>query len=194
MFSSHRDTIRLGISLLLHIVQRSPRFRELIIDGVDPFDSDHDYNKQVEFYFGRLLANNRQLGIILASQLEALRFHGGGVDCSFLDLARTFDRLFSHSTSSPVLKSLTFDVGAHPHSRLNTRHLVRGTQLVFGRFPSLIHFTLNDYPYDACKGTTYDFSELAAEWYDHWRMSQRTQNTFRALSYRHRANSLEVWL
>ena len=194
MFSSHRDTIRLGISLLLYIAQRSPRFRELSIDGVDPSDSDQDNNKQAEFYFNRLLANNRQLGSILASQLEVLRFHGGDVDCSFLDLARTFDRLFSHSKSPPVLKSLAFDVGAHPRSWLNTCHLVRGMKLLFDRFPSLIHFTLNGYPYDAYKGTIYDFSELAAEWYDHWTMSESGQDIFRTLSYRYRPNSLDVWL
>ena len=194
MLFCHRDTIRLGISLLLHVAQRSPSFRELTIDGVDPYDYDHDYNTQAEFHFGPLLESNVQLGIMLASQLEVLHFNGDHVNCSFLDLARTFSRLFSHSTSSPVLKSLTFDVAAHPRSWLNTRHLVRGTKLLFNRFPSLIHFTLNGNPYDAYEGTSYDFSELAPKWYVHWTISQLKQDTFRELSYRHRPNSLEVWL
>ena len=180
--------------LLLHIAQRAPRFRELIILGVDPFDSTHDYNKTAEFHFGPLLANNRQLGIILASQLEVLHFEGTHLNCSLPDLARTFDRLFAHSTSSPVLKTLTFYVGAHPRSWLNTRRLMRGTQLLFNRFPSLIHFTLNCDPHDAYKGTMYDFSILAPQWHVHWTVSQLARDILRTLSYRHRPNSLEVWL
>ena len=194
MFSCHRNTVNVVISLLLHIAQRSPRFRELIIDAADSFDSNFEPRGQVEFHFGHLLETNAQLGIILASQLEVLHFNGEHVNCSLLDLAQTFDRLFSHSTSPPVLKSLTFDVGADPRWWLNTRHLIRGTQLVFNRFPSLIHFILNGCPYEAYEGTIYDFSELAEEWYAQWRMSESKQNRFRALSYRHRPNSLEVWL
>ena len=194
MFSRHRNTVNVAIPLLLHIAQRSPRFCELIIDAVDAFESACPNSGQREFHFEQLFETNVQLGIILASQLEALHFNGVEVNCSLLALARMFDGLFSHSASPPVLKSLTFEVGEHPRSWLNTHHLIRGTQLVFNRFPSLIHFTLNGYPYDAYKGTIYDLSELAPKWYAQWRMSQSKQGTFRELSYRRRPNSLEVWL
>jgi hypothetical protein len=194
MFSRHRTTVNVAISLLLHIAQRSPRFRELIINAADAFDGGCPNGAQVEFHFGHLLETNVDLGIILASQLEVLHFNGEEVNCSLLDLARTFDGLFSHSTSPPVLKSMTFEVGEHPRSWLNTRHLIRGSQLLFDRFPSLIHFTLKGYPHDAYKGTIYDFSNLAPRWYAHWRMSQSRQNTFRELTYRHRSNSFDVWL
>ena len=154
-----------AITLLLHIAQRSPRFRQL------QFDRDFPHRDPVEFHFGPLLASNREMGIRLASQLEVVHFNGEHVNCSVLDLAQTFDQLFSHSTSSPDLKSLTFDVGAHPRSWLNTPHLMRATTLLFNRFPSLIHFTLNCSPYDAYKGTIYDVSILAPEWHVHWSVS-----------------------
>ena len=194
MFSRHRNTVKVAIPLLLHIAQRSPRFCELIIDAVDAFDSACPNSGQREFHFEQLLATNAQLGIILASQLEVLHFNGGEINCALFDLAQTFNRLFSHSTSSPVLKSLTFEVGTHPRSWLDTHHLIRGTQLLFNCFPSLIHFSLIGCPYEAYKGTLQDFSTLAPEWYVHWTMSQLKQNTFRELSYRHRPNFLEVWL
>ena len=194
MFSSHRDKIHIAISLLFHIAQRSPRFRELKIVGVDPFDRDHVYTKQAEFHFGHLLGRNHQLKIILASQLEVLHFDGEHLDCSFLDLVLIFDQVFSCSISPPVLKSLQFEVGAHPSSWLHKFHLLCGTRMLFDRFPSLIHFTLIGHPYDVYDETIYNFSELAAEWYDHWRMSQSRRDTFRILSYRYRPNLLDVWL
>ena len=79
MFSYHRDTTYLAISLLLHTTQRSQRFPELIIIGVDLFESGHDYNKKAEFHFGHLLATNIQLGIILTSQLELLHFEHSAI-------------------------------------------------------------------------------------------------------------------
>lgn len=193
MFSSHRTTVNVAISLLLHIAQRSPRFRELIINAADAFDGECPIGAQVEFHFGHLLVTNVQLGIVLASQLQVLHFNGEEVNCSLLDLAQTFDGLFSHSSSSPILKSLTLEVGEHPRSWLDTHHLIHGTQLLFSRFPSLIHFILRGYPHEAYEGTIYDLSELAPKRYAQWRMSQSKQDTFRALSYRHRPNSLEVW-
>ena len=106
MFFRHRTTVNVAISLLLHITQRSARFRELVIDAVDRVDTATENGGQVEFHFRHLLETNVELGILLASQLKVFHFNGEGVHCSFLDLAQTFDRLFSYSTSPPVLTSI----------------------------------------------------------------------------------------
>jgi hypothetical protein len=197
LFFNCRDAVNLTIPFLLHIAQRSPRFRELYIDIADPFDcvpeTNDDVYHNVAVHFGSLLSTNVELGIILASQLEVLSVNGNYVNFSLLDLARIVDALFSHSTSLPVLKSLTFDVDAHPCTWLTVQHLIRGTTLMFNCFPKLIHFSLNCQPYDAFKETIYDFSNLASEWYVKWTMS-KSSRMFRTLTYRHRPNSLDIWL
>ena len=80
MFSSHRTTVNVAISLLLHIAQRSPRFRELIINVADAFDGDCSNSGQHNFHFEHALMTNVQLQIILASQLKVLHFNGEQID------------------------------------------------------------------------------------------------------------------
>ncbi|UJR11811.1 hypothetical protein I4U23_015991 [Adineta vaga] len=166
-----------NIPYMLHIVQRSPYFRELHIK------SDLD--------FGRVLASSNELGILLSSQLEILSFTGEEANCSLLDLVNIIDKLFSYS-SSPCLKQLTFKVDAHPRSWLTVRHLVRGIGKMFDRFPKLNRFNLHCPECSAFQERKYNLSELAPQW--SVLSSLRRPWIVRSYEYRHKPHILEIWL
>ncbi len=167
-----------NIPHLLHVAQRSPHFRELHIKS--------DLN------FARVLSSNAELGILLASQLEILSFTGEEANCSLLDVTRIIDTLFSHSSLSPCLKQLTFNVDAHPSSWLTVRHLVRGIGKMLDRFPKLIRFNLHCQYTSAFEERRYNLSELAPRW--SVLSSLRQSWMQRSYEYRHKPHMLEIWL
>jgi hypothetical protein len=136
---------------------------------------------------------NVELGILLISQLEVLYFTAKDSNCSLGDLVRIVDTLFSHSSSaSPVLKQLTLYVDGHPSQWLSAHHLVDEIGKIMDRLPALIHFTLYCVPNPAFEERIYNLSELAPEWYVRSLLSRPTMNG--QLNYRHKPNSLDIWL
>ncbi|CAF1040321.1 unnamed protein product [Adineta steineri] len=168
-----------NIPYLLHIAHRSPYFRELHIK------SDVD--------FGRVLASNTELGILLSSQLEILSFTGEQENCSLRRLVNIVDKLFSHSSSSsPCLKQLTFKVNAHPSSWLTVHNLVRGIGKMFDRFSKLNRFNLHCPEYSIFQEEKYSLSELAPYW--SVLSSLRRPWIIHSYEYRHKPHMLEIWL
>ncbi len=163
---------------MLHVAQRSPHFRELHIKS--------DLN------FARVLSSNVELGILLASQLEILSFTGEEANCSLLDVAKIIDTFFGHSSLSPCLKQLTFNVDAQPSSWLTVRHLVRGIGKMLDRFPKLIRFNLHCQYSSAFQQRKYNLSELALKWSVF--SSLRRPWMQRSYEYRHKPHMLEIWL
>jgi len=139
-----------------------------------------------------VLSSNVELGILLASQLEILSFTGEEANCSLLDVAKIIDTFFSHSSLSPCLKQLTFNVDAQPSSWLTVRHLVRGIGKMLDRFPELIHFNLQCQHTSAFQQRKYNLSELAPKWSVF--SSLRRPWMQRSYEYRHKPHMLQIWL
>ncbi|CAF4013473.1 unnamed protein product, partial [Rotaria sp. Silwood1] len=93
--NENSDITGKGVLHLLHIAQRSPQLHELHIIG--------------NSHFGRILSLNVELGILFTSQLEVLYFTEKNFSCSLADLVQIINSLFSHSSSSPMLKQLRLD-------------------------------------------------------------------------------------
>ncbi|CAF3143271.1 unnamed protein product [Rotaria sp. Silwood2] len=167
-----------GVLHLLHIAQRSPQLRELYIIG--------------NSHFGRILSLNVELGILLTSQLEVLYFTEKNFNCSLADLVQIINSLFSHSSSSPMLKQLRLDFGEHPSSWFPIDHFVEEIEKILNRFPALIHLTLHCTHGELFFNKLYNLSELAQESYIRLLLSRSNMNG--RLSYRNKSNSFDIWL
>ncbi len=135
---------------------------------------------------------NVELGILLTSQLEVLYFTENNVNCSLADLAQIINALFSHSSSSPMLKQLKLDFCEHPSSWFTIDHFVEQIQKISNRFPALIHLTLHCSHGVLFSNKPYNLSELAQESYIRLLLSRSNMN--RRLTYRNTSNSFDIWL
>ncbi|UJR38668.1 hypothetical protein I4U23_031334 [Adineta vaga] len=172
--TTDENAICRNLSTLLHVVQRATHFSELEV--------------QATLAFGLVLSSNIELCRYLADHLEVLRFCGEGRTCSFLQLVEIVDKIYSHSSSlSFPLKKLTIFVDADPSPWFTINHFQKGLQLVFDRFPSLIHFTLYCSRSERFNNTLYDLNQLLSEWYS-------GMNYGKSWSWRSKSNSFDLWL
>ncbi|CAF4064315.1 unnamed protein product [Adineta steineri] len=169
-----KDAINRNFPILLHVARRAIRFCELEIEAT--------------LAFGLALSSNIELCKYLADHLEVLRFNGEDRTSSFLQLVQVVDTIYSHSSSSSLpLKKLTIFVDAKPASWLTIEHFQKGLQLVFNRFPSLIHFTLYCCQIEQFTDTIYNLNELLSDW-------SSGVNCGGSWSWRSQSNSFDLWL
>ncbi|CAF1320101.1 unnamed protein product [Adineta steineri] len=169
-----KDATNRNFPILLHVARRARRFCELEIEAT--------------LAFGLALSSNIELCKYLADHLEVLRFNGEDRISSFLQLVQVVDTIYSHSSSSSVpLKKLTIFVDAKPASWLTIEHFQKGLQVVFNRFPSLIHFTLYCCQIEQFTDTIYNLNELLSDWYSGVKCG-------RSWSWRSQSNSFDLWL
>jgi hypothetical protein len=135
---------------------------------------------------------NVELGILLSSQLEVFYFTEKYFDDSLADLVQIINTLFSHSSSSPMLKQLRLDFCDHPSSWFTIDHFVEQIEKIFNCFPALIHLTLTCTHGELFFNKPYNLSELAQESYIKLLLSRSNINS--RLSYRNKSNSFDIWL
>ncbi len=167
-----------NIPQLLHIIQRSPQFRELHIEST--------------MKYARVLSSNIELGILLINQLEVLHFTVQQSKNSFRKLLQIVDTLFGYSTSTSRLKQLTLIVKEQPGPWLSTKNIVRWLRKIFKRFPGLIHLNLSCRQTQAYENSQYNFSELCFKWPVMYLIARQRPSGF--IEYRHNPHSIDIWL
>ncbi len=135
---------------------------------------------------------NVELGMLLTSRLEVLYFTAENSSGSIADLVQIINALFSHSSSSPILKQLILDFSEHPSSWFAIDHFVEQIEKILNRFPALIHLTLHCAHGELFFNKPYNLSELAQESYIRLLLSRSNMNG--RLSYRNKSNSFDIWL
>ena len=135
---------------------------------------------------------NAELGILLSSQLELFYFTDKYSHCSLTDLVQIINTLFSHSSSSIMLKQLRLGFSEHPSLWFTIDHFVEQIEKILNRFPSLIHLTLHCAHGELSSNKLYNLSELAQASYIRLLLSR--SNMSGRLTYRNNARSFAIWL
>lgn len=149
--------------------------------------------------YARALISNRELCTLLASTLEVFYYKTELAHCSFGDLARLVDQMFSQGTEPARLKELTLNVDGHPQDWISTKHLIRWISKIVKRFPMLIHFTLYCRAVDRCDDSNddgvsdaYSLTNFAPRWYVLSSFYRRLRT--REIEYRCKPHLLDIWL